>query len=258
MRSVLETQDVRFSYSRNDVLIDVCVRVHEGEFLGIIGPNGAGKTTLLKILSGILQSAAGTVVFRDQDLHALKRANLAREMAFVPQPNEVGFSYTAAEIVLMGRYAYSDRMFESPEDFRVCQEAMRATDTLDLADRYFNELSGGERQRVMIASALAQRPTILFLDEPTASLDINFQTQILQLLKSLNREQGQTIVASMHDLNLAALCCERLLLIDGGQIVANGTPAEVLKRESLNEVYGTVVDFFKADNNGRFLILPKA
>ena len=258
MRPILESHNVRFAYSKKVVLPNINLRVSPGEFLGVIGPNGSGKTTLLKILSGLLHPDAGAVMYRDRNLRSLKRADLAREMAYVPQSHETTFSFTAAEMVLMGRYAYlDDRMFEKSEDIRLCTKAMRATDTLHFADRYFHELSGGERQRVMIASALAQSPKILFLDEPTASLDINYQTQILKLLTRLCREQGQTIVAAMHDLNLATLFCERLLMLHEGRIVASGTPAEVLKRERIKEVYGADAHFFKVGSNGRFFIFPK-
>nr|NIR47475.1 ABC transporter ATP-binding protein [candidate division KSB1 bacterium]NIR70905.1 ABC transporter ATP-binding protein [candidate division KSB1 bacterium]NIS23077.1 ABC transporter ATP-binding protein [candidate division KSB1 bacterium]NIT69912.1 ABC transporter ATP-binding protein [candidate division KSB1 bacterium]NIU23578.1 ABC transporter ATP-binding protein [candidate division KSB1 bacterium] len=247
-----------FSYHKREVLSDISLKLARGEFLGIIGPNGSGKTTLLKILNGILKPEAGRVLFNERDLGSFKRKAIAKQIALVPQILESTFDFTAGEVVLMGRYAHMENsLFEDMRDLEVAQEAMQLTDTLQFAERLFQELSGGERQRVAIASALAQNPTALFLDEPTASLDIKYQAQIFQILNRLNREKELTIVTAMHDLNLAALFCHKLIILKNGRIVACGKPALVMNKVLLEEVYDTEVETIRADENGRAFVFPK-
>ena len=192
--------------------------------VGILGPNGSGKTTLLKVLSGILHGR-GEVKLNGQSIQRYGRRELSKLFAVVPQESTVNFPYTVAEIVMMGRACYHSAFaLESKEDIDVARASMELTDSLLLSDRYLHELSGGEKQRVMIARALAQQPEVLLLDEPSAFLDLKHQVQVFELLRRLNWERGLTIVAALHDLNLAALFFPRLLMLREGEIYCDGTP----------------------------------
>jgi iron complex transport system ATP-binding protein len=205
--------------------------------VGILGPNGSGKTTLLKVLSGIL-GGRGELKLTGKDIASYGRRSLSKLFAVVPQENRVSFPYTVAEIVLMGRASYHSAFaLEGKEDLDVARVSMELTDSLFLSDRYLHELSGGEKQRVMIARALAQQPEILLLDEPSAFLDLKHQVQVFELLRRLNSERALTVVAALHDLNLAALFFPRLVILDEGKIHCDGAPAEVLTEKTIEEVY---------------------
>jgi iron complex transport system ATP-binding protein len=209
--------------------------------VGILGPNGSGKTTLLKILSAVLRGQ-GEVELNGKNVATYGRRELSRLFAVVQQEARVNFPYTAAEIVLMGRASYhSPLALEGKKDLEVARVSMNLTDSLALANRYLHELSGGEKQRVMIARALAQEPAILLLDEPSAFLDLKHQVQVFELLRRLNRERGLTIVAALHDLNLAALFFPRLIMLRDGKIYRDGSPSEVLTENTIEEVYGVRV-----------------
>jgi iron complex transport system ATP-binding protein len=209
--------------------------------VGILGPNGSGKTTLLKVLSGIL-GGQGEIKVSGKDIGNYGRRPLSKLFAVVPQENRVSFPYTVAEIVLMGRASYHSAFaLEGKEDLEVARASMELTDSLYLSDRYLHELSGGEKQRVMIARALAQQPEILLLDEPSAFLDLKHQVHIFELLRRLNSDRGLTIVAALHDLNLAALFFPRLVILHKGKIHCDGSPAEVLTEQTIEEVYDTRV-----------------
>lgn len=217
----------------------VSLDIVSGEFLGIIGPNGSGKSTLLKLLSGSLMPGEGKVLFQGKPLSSLPQSQVARSIAFVPQNTYLDFPFTCREIVLMGRFPHLGWLgLEDAAGLAIVDEVMRLTRTEYLARRPITDLSGGEQQRVILAQALAQDGEVLMLDEPTSHLDIASQLEILDLLKSLNSGQGRTIVVVLHDLNLAALYCDRLLLIREGLIAAAGTPAEVITEEIIAGVYG--------------------
>jgi iron complex transport system ATP-binding protein len=206
--------------------------------MGLIGPNGSGKTTLLRILSGLLHPKRGHVYLDGRNIREFSRREIARRVAVVPQELVMPFAFSAYEMVMMGRTPHVRPILGAgPRDHQVVAEKMELTATLALAQRPFNELSGGEKQRVIIAMALAQEPDILLLDEPTVHLDINHQVEILELIKRLNRQESLTVLATMHDLNLAALYFDRLILLNGGQVVAIGSPAEVLCEESIRQVF---------------------
>src|SRR6266480_2141684 len=238
---LLEVNGVTFGYERAPLLYDVQLLVHKGEMVGLLGPNGSGKTTLLRLVSGVLLPQQGTVVLDGRPLQDWGRRGVARNMAVVPQELHVPFAFTVEQMVSLGRTPYINWLgSRSSKDDNIVQDAMRATDVIPLAKRIFNELSGGERQRVMVAMALAQQPKLLLLDEPTAHLDIKYQIDILELVQRLNRERGVTVIAAMHDLNLAARCFPRLLLFQRG-IVADAAPAEVLEPGVLRRVYGVNV-----------------
>jgi len=233
----IESRNLSFAYKDRRVLHGISMSVPKGEMLGILGPNGSGKTTLLKVLSGILHGR-GEVKINGQSIQRIGRRELSKLFAVVPQESKVNFPYTVAEIVMMGRACYHSAFaLESKEDLDVARASMELTDSLLLSDRYLHALSGGEKQRVMIARALAQQPEVLLLDEPSAFLDLKHQVQVFELLRRLNWERGLTIVAALHDLNLAALFFPRLLMLREGEIYCDGTPSEVLTEKTIEEVY---------------------
>ncbi|MFQ5945445.1 MAG: heme ABC transporter ATP-binding protein, partial [Anaerolineae bacterium] len=238
----LGVRGVEFSYGHGDVLQGIGVEIRAGERVALIGPNGSGKTTLLRLLSGFLRPDRGEVRLEGRLLSQYSRREVARRLAVVPQTLEVPFAFTVEELVLMGRTPYmSPWGGPGPRDVVVVREALERMGVSPLEDRPYPELSGGERQRVVLALALAQEPQILLLDEPTAHLDINHQVEVLDLVRALNRESGLTVAAAMHDLNLAALYFGRLLLLDGGRIVADGPPQKVLEARRIARAFGARV-----------------
>ena len=239
---VLNLETVGFRYSHTWVLSDVSFRAHEGELIGIIGPNGSGKTTLLKVVNGLLAPQQGRVCINGIDGRKMKKNALARMMAVVPQNSPMIFPFSVEEIVLMGRYPYlKNFQFEGKADIQIAHKAMELTDILALKARNINELSGGERQMVMIARALAQQPRIMLLDEPAAFLDIRHQITFFDLILDLTRRQAMTVIAVTHDINLASLYCDKIVLLNAGSIHTMGSPCEVISEAFIEEVYQTRV-----------------
>ena len=245
--SHVSLKKIGFRYDEAKVLGDVSFEVHKGEFFGIIGPNGSGKTTLLRIIDKILSPCEGSVRIGGTDLHKVKRNDLAKIVGVVSQDFAPPFPFTVHEIVMMGRSPHLGKLrFEGKEDLSIVERAMEMTDIFPLAGRPFGDLSGGEMQRVLIARALAQRPEIILLDESTAHLDIKHQIDFLNLIRSLNRREGLTVIAVTHDINLASLYCDRILLLSRGIVHSMGTPGEVITESSIEDVYETKV---LVDNN---------
>ncbi|MFH1564143.1 MAG: ABC transporter ATP-binding protein [Nitrospirota bacterium] len=235
---MLKVQNIKAAYQDRVVIENVSFEVKEGEFLGIIGPNGAGKTTLIKVMTGVKRSASGEVLLDEKPISSLSRRQIAQIMAVVPQGIFIPPLFTVEDVVLMGRYAHQRNRFGiTKEDMSVCEEAMKKTDTITFRHRQINELSGGERQEVIIARALAQEPKIFMLDEPTANLDIKHQMRVLGLVKTLVREHKITTVMVIHDLNLAARFCDRLILLHNQRILADGISQQVLTPKNLLEAY---------------------
>lgn len=235
----LEVLNVVCSYNCIPALEGVAFRVERGDFAGIIGPNGSGKTTLLKAISKVLEPRRGTVMVDGRDVLSLSRRQLARLLTTVPQETHLDFAFTVEEIVRMGRFSHIPRLRgEGRVDRELVREAMVLTETYHLASRPVTEISGGERQRVVIARALAQQPEILLLDEPTSHLDIGYQTEILDLLKGLNRRGKFTVLAVFHDLNLATQYCDYLILLCKGKVAAIGPPEKVVTSENVRLAYG--------------------
>lgn len=252
----LEARDLRFGYAAEPVIRDVSISVSPGEMVGIIGPNGSGKSTLLRLLGGVLSPQAGEVRLHGRPLRAWSRRALGRRIAAVPQETWVEFPFSVTEVVLMGRSAHlSGFAFESRDDLRVAREAMERTGVLDLARRSIHELSGGERQRVIMARALAQQPDVLLLDEPTAFLDIRHEVEIYDLLRDVQRE-GKSIVTVLHDLNLAALYCDRIVLMKHGRTVETGRPEQVMTYSTLTRVYEVEIYVDVNDITGAMNVLP--
>ncbi len=233
----LRGSDLSCSYGSTPVLHEVSVQLEQGELVGILGPNGSGKSTLLKVLAGVLTPASGKVLLEERSLSEYRRRDLACRLAYVPQQVELPFPFRCNELVMMGRYA---RMLgpglQEGAHQEAVRQAMRATGVEALADRRFSELSGGEAQRVRIAQALAQEGQVMLLDEPTSHLDVAYQLDLMRLLSSL-AAQGQALAVSLHDLNLAALFCHRLVLLKAGRVVACGAPAEVLTVDRLEQAF---------------------
>jgi iron complex transport system ATP-binding protein len=239
---MIEVDSIFFRYHQDWVLQDVSFQVRKGEFVGVIGPNGSGKTTLLKILYRLLSPQQGEVLFDHLSLKKMSRGEIAKKIAVVAQEAYPAFPFRVIEMVLMGRSPYLGHlMFESPKDLEIARRAMEWTEILPISQRPIDELSGGERKRVYIARALAQEPEVVLLDEPTTNLDIHHQVESLDLVLSLNREKGLTILMASHDLNLASEYCDRLILLQHGKIFHMGPPEEVMTRENIEKVYGCQV-----------------
>jgi iron complex transport system ATP-binding protein len=250
--NLMELENISFAYETSPVLQGLSLSIQEKDFIGLIGPNGSGKSTLLKIMGGILKSDSGSTQFEESPISRINKKLFAQSVSWIPQEHPMVFPFKVSEIVLMGRHPYlSPLSFESEEDFEISRRAMETTMTTPFADRYFNEISGGEKQRVMIASALAQNPRMMLLDEPTAALDLKYQVQILSILKNLNTAHNMTLIMAIHDLNLAARFCNRLILLNEGQIARDGTPEQVLKKDILEQVYDIEVELDDKDGNIR-------
>jgi iron complex transport system ATP-binding protein len=235
---LLNVDGVECRYGSVKVLEGVSLSVKEGDFVGVLGPNGSGKTTLLKSISRTLKPHRGTILLNEADIYSLKSVEVARQMAVVPQDSSIGFSFTALDVVLMGRNPHLARFqMESERDVAIARKAMELTNTWHFADRPINELSGGERQRVIIARALAQEPKILLLDEPMTHLDIINQLEIMDLVKELCVKEGLIVLAVFHDLNLAARYCKSAILLKNGRIFSAGGLDDVLTSENIKNVF---------------------
>ena len=256
---LVEFAGVSFAYpasatprARPFALSELSFDIAPGDVAGVIGPNSSGKTTLIRLLTRVLEPAAGEIRLEGVPVRRLARTELARRVAVVAQGTLPQFPFTVGELVLMGRYPHDPgRYFESPRDRAVSREAMEATGVVELADLPLDHLSGGERQRAVIARALAQEPRLLVLDEPTAHLDLRYQAEVAALLRRLNRERGVTILLVSHDLNLAAEVCDRLLLLAGGRAAATGAPEAVLDESLLASVFGCEVIVDKSEATRR-------
>jgi iron complex transport system ATP-binding protein len=248
----IKIDDLVVGYDAAPVLDGVTVEIAGGEFVGVVGPNGSGKTTLLRSVARVLRPRAGAVLIDGREVFTVPARELAREVGVVPQDTIPAFDFTALEIVLMGRSPHLGRFqVEGPKDLAIAEQAMRQTGTLEVANRPFTALSGGERQRVVVARALAQEPRVVLLDEPTSHLDINYQFEILNLIRRLNHERGITVLAVLHDLNLAAQYCDWLVMLGGGKIQAIGAPDEVLTAQNVKRVYGAEVWVRRHPTSGR-------
>ncbi len=235
----LEMQEITLAYGDKKVVGDVTFQVMPGEMVGLVGPNGSGKSTIIKALSRVITPHSGRVLINGRDISQIPRRELSLLIGVVPQIPLLPSPFTAFEIVLMGRNPHLGLFqYEGPKDMDIVWQAMGQTSTQCLAERRISELSGGEIQCVVIARALAQETQAILLDEPTANLDIGRQIEILDLVKSLCRENKLTVVAALHDLNLASHYCDRLLLINKGRIHAEGTPTEVINTKNIEQVYG--------------------
>jgi iron complex transport system ATP-binding protein len=251
----IDAENLHAGYDSRDIVKAVSCSFGEGTFTGIIGPNGSGKTTLLKAFSRVIPSS-GILELDGKPISEYSPAELGMALGYVPQDEGRPFSFTVMQVVLMARYARTSRFAAlAPADFTRCHRALGETGISHLADRSIRTLSGGEWQRVLIARALAQDTRVLLLDEPTSHLDLSHQSDILSLMRSL-AASGSTIVGVFHDLNMAALYCDRLIMIHNGEVVADDTPTQVLTPETIRRVYGAdvVTSFHPA--TGRTFLMP--
>ncbi|WP_034765511.1 ABC transporter ATP-binding protein [Chrysiogenes arsenatis] len=236
---MIVVQGLHFGYGRTSVLRDISFRVERGEILTILGPNGCGKSTLLGLLRGVLTPQVGVVEWEGRQPHQIGRRDMARLCAVVPQSAEPAFGYTAGELVAMGRFARIGLLGSlSPFDRQAVKRALELTDTAHLQHRPVTQLSGGERQRVYLARAFAQGSPTLMLDEATSHLDMDHRWETAELLRTMNREHGVTIVQVSHDLDLAAAISHRIVLLEsGGTVVAVDTPSKVFTPENLGRAF---------------------
>jgi iron complex transport system ATP-binding protein len=246
---VIRIEDVSISLGGTGILDDVSASIGDGRFVGLVGPNGAGKTTLLRAMNGVLSPDSGRVLVDGDTVASLSSKAASRRVATVPQDTSLSFDFDVRDVVAMGRNPYRTRFGNEIADgnhengetagktgMNIVEHAMDRTEVSSFADRSITEVSGGERQRVLLARALAQDTPALLLDEPTASLDINHQVRTFELVSELVAD-GKTVVAAIHDLNLAAHYCDELLLLAGGSVLASGPPTAVLEEETLREAF---------------------
>jgi len=253
----LSFNKVTGGYRHMPVFESLSFNIDPGTLCGVIGPNGCGKTTLIRAATGLLPRISGHVSLFGKPVASLKAADRAKRVGVVPQEISTPMAFTVEALVAMGRtHACGHRHSLSTEDRRIIEQAMVYTDVMEMRQRPFPELSGGEKQRAVIAMVLAQQPRMILMDEATSHLDINHALEVMQIVERLNRESGVTILTVSHDLNIAAEFCERLLLLDKGQLVADGTPADVLTEERLRQVYHCDVRVQPNPISGSVMVTP--
>lgn len=243
--ALLEIQNLSFRYpSRSNFeLQGMNLTVEKGDLIGFLGSNGAGKSTILKLLGGLLAPSGGQVFLEGNLVRNLPPKERAKKIAFVPQSTQFSFALGVQEIVEMGRYPYLGR-FQTlgAQDKAICERALKLCDALEFRDRFFDELSGGEKQRVLLASALAQTPEVLLLDEPTLSLDLSHQVLLFEIIQKLHREEGLTVLVATHELNWASRFLERIVLLKDGKVAASGKSQKVLNKKNIRFVLGVSVE----------------
>lgn len=227
-----------FGYSSTPVLEDIDFQIEPGRFYGLLGPNGSGKTTLLDLMSGVAVPQQGQVRFHGREIRSYSKAALARQMAIVPQDLHIGFDYSGFEVVLMGRHPFIPRFARPTQaDIDLVESALTEMDIGHLRARSVTQLSGGEKQRVLVARALAQNTAVLLLDEPTASLDIKHSLDIMQALRQRVSKTAITVIATIHDLDLASVFCDELIVLSKGRLFKHGPVSSVMTDRLIREVF---------------------
>jgi iron complex transport system ATP-binding protein len=255
--ALLEISDLHFAYGDRPVLRGVGVSLSAGEVVALLGPNGSGKSTLLRVALGQLAPGGGAVRWDGRDVRQWSRRELARRVAYLPQSPTAEPDHRATDVLRLGRAPYWGAFgLESPRDAQVVAEVADTLQLTDLLDRPMDHLSGGQRQRVFLGRCLAQEPAALLLDEPTTFLDLRHQVDLLQLLRRLATERSVAVLMASHDLNLAAALADRAVLLDGGAVAAEGTPAEVLRPDVLSRVYGVPMRRVEQEA-GRVVVVPE-
>lgn len=257
--SLLKTEQLSFAFQPGRmVLSEVGFSLNQGEILGVIGPNGSGKSTLIRLLSGVLKPVGGKIFLKGKLLTEFRKKELAQKIAVVPQQTQISFSYTVLEIVLMGRAPYlKSFQLESKRDLEIARQALIKTDCAHLMERSIDQISGGERQRVILARALAQEPEVLLLDEPTTHLDLHHQIRFMQLLLELREQAKLSVLFTTHDLNLASIFADKILLLEQGKVAGFGPPQEILSPELISKVYQLKLKLIPGPVPHRPLIFPE-
>ena len=234
-------ENISFSYGEKLVLDNISIQFEKGSLYGVLGPNGSGKTTFLKVLNGVLKSKYGKVKVDDKNIEKLTTREIAKKIAVVPQSTSINFDFSVKDIVMMGRYAHVGRFSrESNEDRKIVNEILRNLGLVELKNRSFKELSGGEQQKTIIARALAQQSKIILLDEPTTHLDINYQIELMELLKKYVKD-GLIVIIVLHDINIATQFCDKIILIHQGEIKAFGNVENTITRDNIKSIYNVDV-----------------
>ena len=256
--NLINFNQVSFKYGKDiTALHDVSFPVEQGDFLVIMGPNGSGKTTLMGLMSGVRKPESGEVLFEGESIGNMKRIEIARKIAYVPQHIRIDFPFTVRQVVLMGRFARLKGLgIETTEDIKIAEEAMELTGVMDLSHRMIHQLSGGERQRVFIAQAVASQTSVIMLDEPVSSLDMKYEMQVLSLMEKLNREKGITIITTLHDVNTAARFGNKMLLLKKGRLKAYGDTHKVLTKENIRQVFEVDVEMVIYKEDMAPLVVP--
>lgn len=256
-KELLTIKRLDWFYGEQKVLDDINLTLCKNGFYGIIGPNGSGKTTLLKNISRSLTPQKETIYLYDRDITEFSNKNLAKEISYVPQSTDLEFEFSVMDMVLMGRSPYLKRLqSESGYDIDIAKNAMQITNTWHLREKNIGQISGGERQRAIIARALTQQSEIMLLDEPVSQLDMHHQIEILEILKRLTEEKKVTVILSLHDLNLAAQYCDKVILMDKGRIFKQGFPYEIMIVSNIQKVYGMKVYIMKNPLTGKPHLIP--
>jgi len=258
--AILEVENLSAGYGGEPVIRDIRFSLEKGELVTILGPNGSGKSTLLRAAQGLLRDTVGEVRVDGVSLLELNRREIARQIAFVPQIFEAAFEFSVSELVAMGRYAHQPRMSGlSSGDRRIIEDVLGLLEIAPLRDQTIGRLSGGERQRVLIARALAQDTPLLFLDEPSSHLDINYGQEIFGILGGLQKEQGKTILATEHNINLVIPYSQKIVFLKNGRIHAQGPPANLVSRDYIRDVFRADVDIRENIHSGlpEISLVPK-
>jgi len=235
---MIEIKKISLSYQEKKVIQNLSLDFAKGEFCALLGPNGAGKSTLLKALIGFHPVNEGKITIGNRELKHWQKAELAKQIAIIPQDFQLQFDYTVKELVLMGRFPYLGYWQNySQQDKKVVDKVLQKLDLIRLQDELYSQLSGGERRRVSIARALVQETDILLMDEAFANLDINHQLEIMRLLSQINQEQNKLIILVSHNINLAAEYCKRIVMMKEGKLIADGTPEDVITNQTIRDLY---------------------
>ncbi|CEN88025.1 MAG: ABC transporter ATP-binding protein [Paeniclostridium sordellii] len=250
----LETKDLKVLLNKNEILKGIDIELGNKEFIGVIGPNGSGKSTLLKCLYRNLSPSSGSIYIDKIEIEKISTRESAKKIGVLAQHNHHSFDFTVLDMVLMGRSPYKKLMDrDTKEDYDIVYEAIDKVNIRHLSNRSFNSLSGGEQQRVILARALAQKTKCLILDEPTNHLDIKYQLQLMEIVKDL----GIEVIAAIHDLNIAAMYCDKIYVLKNGEIVAYGTPKDILTKELIKEVYDVDAKVIKDKEDNSINIIYK-
>jgi iron complex transport system ATP-binding protein len=253
---IMKTRDLTIKIQNKDILTNINLSFLTGKTTAIIGPNGSGKSTLLKALAGLNKNIIGQVLFENRDIKEFSKKNLARNLAILPQDPSVPADLTVGELVQYGRFPYQQWFARNDKEDQQCvQWAMQQTKIEEFKDRFVTTLSGGERQRTWIAMALAQKPKVLLLDEPTTYLDIAHQLEVMQIIDSLTQKYNITIIMVLHDMNQALQYANDLVVIKNQRVFAQGSPQKILSTNLLEKVFGVTADFF-TNRDGNKVLVP--